>query len=61
MIIVGERPVNPNLCDHEADPPECHCIHDWRIEWGNVPKQGSSMPTKQTPGYVVDDDLEEDE
>lgn len=25
-----------NDCDHNADPPVCNCVHDWRIEWGNV-------------------------
>ncbi|QDP44605.1 hypothetical protein SEA_NOTHINGSPECIAL_21 [Mycobacterium phage NothingSpecial] len=28
--------VDNSLCDHEADPPVCFCVHDWRIEWGNV-------------------------
>ncbi|CDL92967.1 head-tail connector protein [Fromanvirus L5] len=30
--------VNAFDCDHEADPPVCRCVHDWRIEWGNVKK-----------------------
>lgn len=59
MIVVGDLTVNPNLCNHMAIPPVCRCIHDWRIEWGNVPKQGSSMPTQQTPGYVLDDPEED--
>ncbi|WXX09730.1 head-tail connector protein [Mycobacterium phage MS619] len=28
--------VDNSLCDHRADPPICVCVHDWRIEWGNV-------------------------
>ncbi|QBJ01104.1 hypothetical protein PBI_ARISSANAE_18 [Mycobacterium phage Arissanae] len=28
--------VDKDLCDHEADPPICRCVHDWRIEFGNV-------------------------
>ncbi|AHJ86386.1 hypothetical protein 40AC_22 [Mycobacterium phage 40AC] len=41
-FIVATTPdqVNPELCDHEADPPVCNCAHDWRIEWGNVRKGG---------------------
>lgn len=41
MIVVGDRVVDPRQCNHEADPPQCFCIHDWRIlnHWGNVPKQ----------------------
>lgn len=37
-VLPGE--VNPNKCDHEADPPICHCVHDWRIlnHWGNEPR-----------------------
>jgi hypothetical protein len=30
--------VDRKLCEHEVDPPESHCVHDWRIEWGNVEK-----------------------
>ena len=28
--------VNAFNCDHEADPPICYCVHDWRINWGNT-------------------------
>ncbi|QFG11533.1 hypothetical protein PBI_BOGOSYJAY_20 [Mycobacterium phage BogosyJay] len=37
-FIVATLPqnVDKDLCDHEADPPVCRCVHDWRIEWGNV-------------------------
>lgn len=48
MIVVGNRIVDPNLCDHEADPPVCQCHHDWRVEWGNVPKQPRTQPNLQT-------------
>lgn len=33
--------VNANLCDHDADPPVCHCVHDWRVTWGNLPREAS--------------------
>ncbi|QFG12518.1 hypothetical protein PBI_TOAKA_18 [Mycobacterium phage Toaka] len=26
--------VDKDLCDH--DQGICRCVHDWRIEWGNV-------------------------
>lgn len=31
--------VNAHNCDHEADPPICYCVHDWRIEWSNVKRK----------------------
>ena len=31
--------VDASLCDHQADPPICFCVHDWRIEWGNVSRE----------------------
>lgn len=40
-VVVGDRVVDPLKCDHESDPPVCQCIHDWRIDWGNVPKQAT--------------------
>ncbi|AWY03837.1 hypothetical protein SEA_NEDARYA_20 [Gordonia phage Nedarya] len=61
MIIVGDRVVNPNLCDHKSTPPVCNCFHDWRIHWGNVPKQGGIQPTLQTDGWVEVPIDEEDE
>ncbi|AUV61978.1 head-tail connector protein [Mycobacterium phage SWU2] len=30
--------VDPLKCDHEVGI--CFCVHDWRIDWGNVPKGG---------------------
>ncbi|AHG23801.1 head-tail connector protein [Mycobacterium phage EagleEye] len=35
IVAVLPGQVNPNLCDHEADPPVCNCVHDWRIDWKN--------------------------
>ncbi|AMQ66757.1 hypothetical protein SEA_SHAM4_19 [Mycobacterium phage Sham4] len=31
--------VNAHQCDHDATPPVCRCVHDWRIEWGNVERK----------------------
>lgn len=39
MIVVGDLIVEPQLCLHEGDTLSCMCIHDWRIHWGNVPRQ----------------------
>ena len=41
--------VDNSLCDHQADPPVCFCVHDWRIEWGNV-----SRDPKPRATYVTD-------
>lgn len=30
-IIVGPYRVDATMCDHNAAPPICMCIHDWRI------------------------------
>ena len=30
--------INVSKCDHDADPPICYCVHDWRIHWGNLPR-----------------------
>ena len=39
-VVPSDYPYKPenvsNDCDHLADPPICNCLHDWRIEWGNV-------------------------
>ena len=37
--------VAPYNCDHDADPPVCQCVHDWRINWGNVPKKTAAKAT----------------
>ncbi|AOZ61260.1 hypothetical protein SEA_DARTHPHADER_20 [Mycobacterium phage DarthPhader] len=41
--------VDNSLCEHEAIPPVCFCVHDWRIEWGNV-----SRAPKPKATYVTD-------
>lgn len=30
----------PYNCDHDSDL--CYCVHDWRINWGNLPKKTSA-------------------
>lgn len=36
------RNVDATKCDHEADPPVCFCIHDWRIgPWGNTTREAT--------------------
>lgn len=37
--------VDKDLCDHDADPPVCVCVHDWRVEWGNVSRQAKPKAT----------------
>ncbi|QGJ88771.1 hypothetical protein SEA_YECEY3_19 [Mycobacterium phage Yecey3] len=46
-FIVATTPdlVDNTLCDHEADPPVCNCVHDWRIEWGNVSRAPKTRAT----------------
>ena len=39
MIVVGDRVVDPHKCDHKSQNKVSRCFHDWRIHWGNVPKQ----------------------
>lgn len=39
--------VAPYECDHDAGV--CVCVHDWRIEWGNLPKRVAARAT-----YVTD-------
>lgn len=38
-IVVGYMTVDAKQCDH-TDPThqhgDSHCIHDWRVRWGNV-------------------------
>lgn len=36
LVAVTPDLVDNSLCDHEAEPPICFCVHDWRIEFGNV-------------------------
>lgn len=40
--------VAPYLCDHDADPVVCLCVHDWRIVWGNLPKKTGQRATYLT-------------
>jgi hypothetical protein len=42
------KDVAPYVCDHDADPPLCVCVHDWRINWGNLPKRQASRATYLT-------------
>lgn len=44
---VRPEDVKPYNCDHDAGL--CRCVHDWRIEWGNLPKKVASRPI-----YVTD-------
>ena len=48
-LAVQPKEVDPNECDHEATNPVCHCVHDWRINWGNVAKVGQKRSL-----YVTD-------
>jgi hypothetical protein len=32
--------VDRTYCEHENGQRESHCVHDWRIHWGNVEKTG---------------------
>lgn len=36
---VRPEDIAPYDCDHDADPPVCVCVHDWRIHWGNPPRK----------------------
>lgn len=37
------RNIDVSKCDHEADPPVCYCIHDWRIgPWQNAERTGDA-------------------
>jgi hypothetical protein len=44
-VAVTPDQVNAFNCDHEADPPVCNCVHDWRIEWGNVRRKTAASRT----------------
>lgn len=45
ILAVKPDEVAPYNCDHDADPPVCSCVHDWRINWGNVPKRTAKRAT----------------
>ena len=42
ILAVKPDEVTTAGCNHEASPPVCHCVHDWRVEWGNVAKRSVS-------------------
>jgi hypothetical protein len=44
---VRPEDVAPYNCDHDSG--FCVCVHDWRINWGNIPKRNKSRAT-----YVTD-------
>lgn len=52
IVAVLPGDVTTSFCEHEADPPVCHCVHDWRIEWGQVEKV-VSRSNLQSDGFVV--------
>lgn len=37
--------VAPYDCDHDANPPVCVCVHDWRINWGNLARRTAAKAT----------------
>lgn len=45
ILAVKPEGVAPYNCDHDADPPVCECVHDWRINWGNLPKKTAAKAT----------------
>ena len=40
--------IKPYMCDHDGEPPICVCVHDWRINWGNMPKVQNARATYLT-------------
>ena len=50
-FIVAVKPgdVNTAGCEHEGATPVCACVHDWRIEWKNMPKR-----SVRRAAYVTD-------
>ena len=49
ILAVKPDEVTTAGCAHEADPPVCTCVHDWRIEWQNMTKRSVSRAV-----YVTD-------
>ena len=41
LVAVKPGEVTTAGCDHTANPPVCTCVHDWRIEWTNMPKRSA--------------------
>ncbi|ASW31579.1 head-to-tail connector protein [Mycobacterium phage StepMih] len=37
-IVIGGKLIDASKCveDEETGESEHHCVHDWRIHWGNV-------------------------
>jgi hypothetical protein len=42
LLAVPPGEVTTAFCEHEADPPVCNCVHDWRINWGNVERRNTA-------------------
>lgn len=40
MNVYDQRNVKTSQCEHTTDG-EHHCVHDWRIYWGNVDRQAT--------------------
>lgn len=40
-IVVGYMTVDAEKCAHNTTDPH-HCVHDWRVTWGNVEKTGGT-------------------
>lgn len=49
ILAVKPGEVNKANCQHEQSNPVCGCVHDWRIEWGNVERKSD-----QVARYVTD-------
>ncbi|QTF81443.1 hypothetical protein SEA_TARSUSIV_19 [Mycobacterium phage TarsusIV] len=45
IVAVTPDQVDNSRCEHEADPPVCYCVHDWRIEFGNVSRAAKPRAT----------------
>ncbi|ARQ94666.1 hypothetical protein MHAS_01157 [Mycolicibacterium hassiacum DSM 44199] len=47
-FLVATTPDRVNAYDCDHDIGLCRCVHDWRIEWGNVKKA-----TQQSRSAVI--------
>jgi hypothetical protein len=45
ILAVQPGDVDVSLCEHESDDPVCFCVHDWRINWGNVSREPKPKAT----------------
>ncbi|QXO13296.1 hypothetical protein SEA_TROOPER_19 [Mycobacterium phage Trooper] len=43
ILAVTPDQVDVSQCDHEIGV--CFCVHDWRIEWGNVSRAAKPRAT----------------